>query len=421
MLGSYLKIAWKVLLRRKFFTFISLFGISLTLAVLMVATALLDHVFAPHPPEPHLDRTLGIHLLALHGEESRRSGLPGYGFLDRYARDLPGVERTSLYTFQEQAVSYVGGDKVVSWLKRTDGEFWQILDFRFLEGGPFTAHDEANRNFVAVINETTRDRFFGAAAGPAPGQGTTVGRTLEVNGQRFRVVGVVEDVPFLRVTPFADVWVPISTQKSSGYRHELTGDFQAILLAESRAALPGIREAFDERLARVQLPDPEVFQRVEGGAETWFESLSRSLFSTGFEEARPGLLRGILLGAAFLFMILPAVNLVNLNLSRILERTSEIGVRKAFGGSRWTLVGQFLVENVVLTLVGAALGLALAAAALSALEAGGLIPYAELGLNLRIFAAGVGLALFFGLLSGVYPAWRMARFHPVEALRGRSL
>lgn len=413
MLGNYLKIAWKVLLRRKFFTFVSLFGISLTLVVLMVAAALLDHVFAPHPPEPHLDRTLGIHLLALHGDESERSGLPGYGFLDRYARDLPGVERTSFYTFQEQAVSYLGGERIVSWLKRTDGEFWQILDFRFLEGGPFTVHDEANRNFVAVINETTRDRFF--AGEPA------LGRAIEVDGQRFRVVGVVEDVPFLRVAPFADVWVPISTHKSSGYRHEYTGGFQALLLAESRAARPGIQEAFQERLAKVQLPDPEVFHTVEGGAETFFEALSRFLFSDGFADSRPGMLRGFLLGGALLFMLLPAVNLVNLNLSRILERGSEIGVRKAFGGSSWALVGQFLVENVVLTLVGGAIGLALAAAALSALEASGVIPYARLDLNPRIFAVGLAMAVFFGILSGVYPAWRMARFHPVDALRGRSL
>ena len=55
---------------------------------------------------------------------------------------------------------------------------------------------------------------------------------------------------------------------------------------------------------------------------------------------------------ALLFMALPAMNLVNLNISRILERASEIGVRKAFGASSWTLVGQFLVENLILTLVG---------------------------------------------------------------------
>jgi putative ABC transport system permease protein len=109
---------------------------------------------------------------------------------------------------------------------------------------------------------------------------------------------------------------------------------------------------------------------------------------------------------------------VNLNVSRILERASEIGVRKAFGASSWTLVGQFLVENVVLTLLGAAAGTVVAAAGLALVNASGAIPYVDLGLNYRVLGWGVLLALAFALLSGVYPAWRMSRLHPVDALRG---
>jgi putative ABC transport system permease protein len=126
-----------------------------------------------------------------------------------------------------------------------------------------------------------------------------------------------------------------------------------------------------------------------------------------------------MLGAA-LFMLLPAVNLVNLNISRIMERAPEIGVRKAFGASSRTLVGQFVVENVFLTLVGAAIGLAITAIVLQVINASGLILYAELSLNYRIFGWGVVLAVAFGLLSGVYPAWRMSRMHPVQALNGVS-
>ena len=95
-------------------------------------------------------------------------------------------------------------------------------------------------------------------------------------------------------------------------------------------------------------------------------------------------------------------------------------MRKAFGGSSRALVGQFVVENLVLTLLGAILGLALSATVLRAIEASGIIPYAELSLNVRIFLYGVAAAVAFGLVSGVYPAWRMSRLHPVEALRRRS-
>jgi putative ABC transport system permease protein len=182
-----------------------------------------------------------------------------------------------------------------------------------------------------------------------------------------------------------------------------------------------LRREFAERLARTESIDPSTFDTFHGGLETFFEFVSRALLSQQLQEAKPGVLRGILAAAALLFMLLPAINLVNLNLSRILERGSEIGVRKAFGASSRTLVGQFVVEGLVLSLLGGALALALCFLVLRAINASGLIPYVELALNLRVFLWGLLFATVFGLVSGIYPAWRMARMHPVESLRGRSL
>src|SRR5947199_81680 len=188
MLRNYLKVALKVLGRRKFFTFISLFGISVTLVVLMVATALLDQVFTPEAPEVHGDRTLGIYQIGLRSEQIAYTGFDGYGLLDRVLRNI-----------------------------------------------------------------TTEV--------PA------VGRTIAIDGQTFRVVGVVKDVPVLRVVAFSDVWVPISTFKSSTYRKDYIGNFMAILLARSRADFPAIQSEVATRLkaAEAGIPNPEMYKWIFGG------------------------------------------------------------------------------------------------------------------------------------------------------------
>ena len=88
MIRNYLKVAMKVLVRRKFFTFISLFGVSLTLVVLLVATAILDHVFAAQAPEVLGNRTLGVYLMGEKGPHATRTTFAGYQFLDRFIRPM---------------------------------------------------------------------------------------------------------------------------------------------------------------------------------------------------------------------------------------------------------------------------------------------------------------------------------------------
>jgi len=416
VLKNYLKMAFKVLLRRKFFTFISLFGISLTLVVLMVTVALFDHTFGPYPPETKTDRTLGIFFVEFRSpdDHSVTNGFAGYAFLDRYVRTLPNVEKVSLHSFPTTAVSYLNGVPVTSWLKRTDGEFWQILDFKFLEGGPFSPQDEKDRNFVAVINEATRKRFFSDS--PA------VGKFLEVDGQHFRVVGVVPDIPILRIVPFADIWVPISTAKTDTYRgQKLWGNYLAMILARQRADFPMINDEYHDVLKRVEFPDPKQHNKAFGEAETLLDLGSRIfLLEKSYGESPVKRFMAWLIFLMVLFMLLPTINLVNINVSRIRERSSEIGVRKAFGASSLTLVGQFVVENVLLTLVGGGIGFVLSYGVLHFIGSTGLIPYAHFGINYRIFLGGLAITLFFGLLSGVYPAWKMSRLHPAVALRGRG-
>lgn len=410
MLTNYLTLAWKVLQRRKVFAAISLFGTSFTLIVLTVAVALFDHTFSAMRPEVHLERTLVMDRARMQGGDNTWQSSPGYRLIHEFARNLPGVELMTLQTGGSLATSFVDGRKIESDFKHTDGEFWQVYQFEFLEGGPYTTADVETARLVVVINETSRGRFFGDE--PA------VGRYIDADGQRFQVIGVVRDVASMR-TPSSDLWAPLTTQKAKGWQDEYLGNFTPAFLLAPNAQADDVRAELHERMKTFAPPSPQ-WKTLSASLETRFEGVGRQLYPshTEFTRTYGGFFTAVLAGAALLFMALPAINLVNLNVSRIMERASEIGVRKAFGASSRTLVVQFVVENLVLTMIGGLIGFVLAGLALRAINQSGLIPYASLALNARIFMWGVLLAAVFGLLSGVYPAWRMSRLHPVNALRG---
>lgn len=411
MLTNYLKLAWKVLQRRKVFTAISLFGTSFTLVVLTVAVALFDHTFSPMAPEVHLDRTLVMDTARMQGGDNTWQSPPGYRLIHEYARNLPGVERMTVQTGGSTATSFVDGRKIESNLKHTDADFWNVYQFTFLEGAPYVEADVQSARLVLVINETSRKRYFDGQ--PA------VGRYIDADSQRFQVIGVVADVPSLR-TPSADLYAPLTTQKSKGWEEEYLGNFTPAFLLAPGARAEDVRAEFLSRTATWKAPAGTQWKTLSAPLETRFERMGRIFYPgrTEFDRTYGGFFSMMLSFGALLFMALPAINLVNLNVSRIMERASEIGVRKAFGASSRTLIVQFVVENLALTIIGGMLGFVIAGFVLDAINDSGLIPYANLALNPRIFLWGLGLAVVFGLLSGVYPAWRMSRMHPVAALKG---
>src|SRR5262245_49838123 len=138
MLRHYLLLSFKVLARRKFYTAISIFGISFTLMVLMIATALLDHAFGPARPELEQDRMLILGNVMLSGDGNFTNSSAGYQLLDRHARNLPGVERITFFNgdVDNRRPMFVDGRKIEPAIKKTDAEFWQVFDFDFVEGRP---------------------------------------------------------------------------------------------------------------------------------------------------------------------------------------------------------------------------------------------------------------------------------------------
>jgi putative ABC transport system permease protein len=413
MLLSYLKIAWRGWQRRKFFTGISLFGISFTLMVLVVLFALFDHAVGAQAPERRTDRLLFINRMVLRGPESQGSSSLSYSFLERHVRPLRTPEAVAISeAYSTNVALYVGQQAMKADRRCTDANFWRVLDFDFVAGRPYNFAEVRDAAHVLVLNETLARRSFGTAA-------AAVGRAFQFEGHPYQVVGVVADVSTSRELTYAECWVPITTTTIDLYSANYLGEFQAILLARQAADVPAIQAEYQQMLRRLPIPDPQQYKEIHSYARTLLAHYMASHSNEADQSGDAGAFWRRWLGLGLLFMLLPALNLVNINVSRTLERAAEIGVRKAFGATAGRLVGQFLVENVLLTLVGGALGLGLAALVLHLLNTSQFIPYAHLGLSGRVFGVGLGLALVFGLLSGAYPAYKMSKLPTNQALKGR--
>ena len=433
MLKNYLLLAVKVLARNRFYTGVSLFGISVTLMVLIVVTSIIDSFVHPQGPERNSDRILVVAGLMyfqgeLGGDYRRVMGSLGYRFVENHVLPMQTPELVSVFSGSlgipgSGAVEVTGfrdGVKITSAVKRVDANYWKVLDFAFVEGRPLSAQEHQQGAYVAVISESTRGRYF-------PGDEAVVGKSIDLDGSTYRVIGVVEDVSPLQTFAMADVWLPIFATASSAFRNEDLGDFMVLFKARTAADLPRIKEEYAV-IMRNYRPDAQEFF-----GDDEFQVYSQALSKVGHflqslrgiqpsndsrERADTTILVTLLSAAALVFMLLPVINLVNINISRILDRVSEIGVRKSFGATSGHLVRQFIAENLVITLIGGALGFLLAKLALALLAASGVLQGETFAFNYRIFALGLLYIAVFGLLSGVYPAWRMARLDPVRALKG---
>lgn len=419
MLKNYFKIAIAVLLRRKFMTFVNLFGTVLTLTVLVVAFALFDSIASPRGAERRHDHVLGVEGVMLTNGTTRSAwgSSVGKAFHDRFVAPMSTPDLVSYATTATVGTSYLDGRKITRQVRRTDAAYWRILDFDLRAGRLLSADDVDSGRFVAVINEATAAIYFP--------EGSPVGKSFVIDRRSFEVVGVVGNEPETSRLAFADVWVPLTATDSSAYEQEWLAGGLSLLYVDDPARREPMRAEFRAGLARFEYtPDPNAYDKASAQATTTFEDIAfralNELDAVSFSTP-PATYVSQFVGAAIfvalLFMALPAINMTNLNIGRILERAPEIGLRKATGASIRVLVGQFVFESMVLAAISGVLALAIAPLVLGVLN--DVFAYGQLRLNGATFVAGLVFVVVFGVLSGLYPACKMARLEPAAALRGQ--
>lgn len=412
MIRNYLLMASKVYWRRKMFTAINLLCIVLTLVVLLAVTAILEHSFAPSGVEAKSDRFLQVDTVTFYepGDNVMQTAL-GYRLIQQYLKPMKSAQLVATVSHPRPVAVYQDEHVEKLAIAYTDAAFWQVMDFKLLAGRWINEDDVARGHFVVVVNASTAKKLFNTI--------DIVGKRINVANQQFEIVGVVADA--YQTYSSDAMWAPLSTMSSGDFRHQLTGDFTALVMAKTVADVDAMKKEVWTIGKQLVQEDPVKWERTAMVANSKLDRFARGFASGAISEdsgATQVLVWVVIL--MFLFMLLPALNLVNLNLGRMMERSVEIGVRKAFGATPWQLTVQFLIENVFLSWLGCLIALSLTQGLLIWLSQTGIIPYLQLGVNWRVFMYGLLATTVFGLVSGVLPAWRMARLDPVLAMKGNA-
>ncbi|MEW5915712.1 MAG: ADOP family duplicated permease [Gemmatimonadota bacterium] len=288
---------------------------------------------------------------------------------------------------------------------RVTGNVFSLLGVVPVRGRLLTSVDEAaNENPVVVLSEEIWRRLFS-------GDSSLISRSILVDGQPATVIGILPAgfrIPHGFQVLRADIWMPLrfSPEALSQRRNNY-------LLSFGRLSPGNTAAAAQSELVRIF--DGIVTAHPELNGES-VQVLP--LQAEGVANVRTPLLQ--LLAAVLMVLLIAATNVASLLLARGVQLRREFAIRAALGASRWDIVRPVLAESVLLAVVGAALGLGLAWAAvrsIGTLAAQRIPQLAGLGVDWRVIGFGFGVAVFAAVLCAILPAMRSTQSDPQDALR----
>ncbi|MCC7263122.1 MAG: ABC transporter permease [Candidatus Latescibacteria bacterium] len=309
---------------------------------------------------------------------------------NRFAAVLPVLARGM--ELRHEKATY--GAQVEATLPSYTSAFqWDVEHGRFLD-----ERDLQGWRSVCVLGTEVAEKLFGTAS--------PLGQEVKMNGQRFTVVGTMEEKKL-----FEDDWgnrvlVPLSTGQLRLFgRRELNG---LIVLTEKPEDVPASVAAIDQTLKRFH--GPKAVYRIDTG-KGFLQQVEQVILVMKLATG----------GIAAISLLVGGIGIMNIMLVSVTERTREIGIRKALGAKPRHLIFQFVAEAVVLSLTGGILGVlggvGLGRAISIVIQHYAEVPFFPSVVSMGAVGLSLGVSIAIGLFFGIYPAMRAARMDPVEALR----
>jgi putative ABC transport system permease protein len=334
------------------------------------------------------------------GMRSGAGSLPTLTLADAVAiGELASVRGVAPVSNSAAQVVFGANNKATS-ITGTTPAYFSVNNMPLQAGSAFTDADVRTAANVAVLGATVAGELFGDAP--------PIGQIIRIQRQTFQVIGVLKakGQGFGGQDQDDVVVLPVSTAQRKLAGTPFPGSVGMVLVESGRPEQKGYTEQEVTRLLRQR-------HRIAHGADDDFTVRDMSALSDTLRMTSNIL--SVLLGAiAFISLLVGGIGIMNIMLVSVTERTREIGIRMAVGARRASVLGQFLIESIILSFAGAIAGLVLGI--------GGGWLASRSGAVTAVFSSGsimlsLSVAIAVGVGFGLWPARRAAQLEPVEALR----
>lgn len=389
-------------------SFLTILGIVIGIAAVISLTSVIDGV------QQLLVSQLGLNRSRLVTIDISKPDGTGFTTTDvtRMQRDLASdYEEITYYTIVYPSI---GDGSDMAQVIACEPEYFEVMGQEPTEGSAFDAQDEAKNSQVVVIDTNAVSSFFGSK------EANAIGETIKIGNDTYTVLGVIDNTGSV-TGGVSTIWMPYSTAKARlgveenylsvlGFAKEGSDMYQVADRTESY-----LRSIFAITTTEEDMRDDS----YDGSGGYVYVTTMQSIIDQF--DSTMAVFRMMAIAVAGVSLLVGGIGIMNMMLTNVTERIREIGLRKALGARRSDIVAQFLLEAIVLCLIGGAFGMLLGYAAGwgicmmagPAMGVEGLVPV--ISLSSALLACGICLAI--AMIFGWYPARRAAKLDPVESLR----
>ncbi|PWB39768.1 MAG: multidrug ABC transporter substrate-binding protein [Rhodocyclales bacterium] len=404
MLGAMLHEAWRAMGANRLRTLLTMLGMVIGVGAVVLMMAIGQGAqYAVAQTISSMGSNIFVVLSGFTSTGGVRSGsgnAPTLNVSDANAiAELDGVDTVAPVHWGSVQMVY-GPNNWNAWVQGTTPAYLDARSWPIADGASFTDSDVRAATRVALIGRTVAQNLFGDE--------NPVGKTFRIGQAPFTVLGVL--APKGQNLEGRDqddlVVMPLTTAQRKVFGTPFQGSVRQILVkASSAEAMPAVEKSIEALLRQRH--------RLRDSADNDFTL--RNLTAVADTAAETTRVMSLLLGAiASVSLLVGGIGIMNIMLVSVTERTREIGIRMAIGARERDILAQFLLEAIIISVIGCAIGLILGVGgALLVNQLAKMTVVVSGSSVLTAFAVAAGVGIFFGF----YPARKAARLDPIEALR----